>query len=173
MPRTRTTPHVRLAATRDIPALMVIDAEVYRAPLSLDDWIELLTQHAHLMTFVAVVDDTVVGYANYLLTQHAIWLERIAVWSKVRRHGLGRALLGKLERRVQHGKRDKCSTLVPETATGTLEFFRACGWRASRIYRPFQPTDGTSSLVEMSYVRRDIGLQVLDSILCGDGKVVR
>lgn len=166
-------PYIRWAILRDIPALMLVDNEAYQHPLIRSDWVELLTKHSHLITLVAEVDGVVLGYANYMITHHALWLERMAVHSSVRRRGIGRELMSRLQRRIDAGRRKRCAVLVTDEASDLLDFFRSCGWKASRMYRPMQPCDGTASVVEFSYHARDVGALVIDSILNGSAKVVR
>ena len=173
MSTTHATLHIRWAVLRDIPALMTIDLDAYKCPLRQTEWREMLLEHSHLVTLVAEQDGTVLGFTNYLLAREAIWVERIAVHTLVRRQGIGRAMLAQIQRRVDKGRRRYAGLLISDDTPDVADFVRACGWKAHRIYRPAEPCDGTSCVTAYQYARRDMAREVLDSILQRDGRVVR
>jgi ribosomal-protein-alanine N-acetyltransferase len=84
---------------------------------------------------VEMPDYSIAGYIIYTLEKRHISIVRMAIRPDVRRQGLGRMVLAKIDHKILQQRRDSASFLVHEADLSAHLFLKACGWMAESISR--------------------------------------
>lgn len=121
--------HVRWAVNRDVERIREIDTacldgQLLAAGRTLRDVGRLR------VTFVAAVDDQVVGYMLYELNRKRIRLMRIAVDPAWRSRGVGTTMLDRVKSKLHSLGRDRIHVEVPVDNIEALQFFLAQGFES-------------------------------------------
>lgn len=140
---------VRLAALRDMPAVLEIEASSFEFPWTEDDFGRCLRQR-NCIGMVAESDGRVVGYMIYELQSQQLHLLNFAVHPSERRRGVGRQMIEKLVGKLSPTNRNRMFLEVREKNLPAQQFFRSMGFRARAVLREFyvDPPDESAYLME-------------------------
>ena len=135
---------VRWQVRRDLAEILAIEATLPR-PVG---EAEILAWSTRRDTIALVVEqnEQVIGHAAYELHADHLRLLHLAVHPECRRNGAGMALADKLLSKLGSHRRDRVVVDVPEHDLGTLLFFKAAGWIASRVLRGADEATGADMI---------------------------
>ena len=131
--------HIRWLISRDLPAVLAIDAASFDRPWSENRFLRHLHQR-NCIGMVAVVprveaDEEIVGFMVFTLEHDSIDLRRLAVHPSWRRESVGRQLVAKLVGKLSEHRRPLLATVVREGNLAAQLWLRACGLRACEVVR--------------------------------------
>ena len=118
----------------DVLAVHEIEKMSFNYPWTVGDFIRC-GRKIHYISVVAEIADEVVGYMIYDVHKHFLDLLNFAVHPDVRRCGIGQMMIGKIKDRLSKGPRDRVLMEISETNLHGQLFFRAMGFRATRVVR--------------------------------------
>ena len=126
--------YVRWMNCRDLRNVMQTESEGFSPPWS---EIELLSKlrSRNAIGMVSEVNDQYAGFMIYELHPHRIHLLRLAVPSRMRRIGVGTAMMARLKNKLFAGARNRIVVEVHERNTAAQLFFRHIGFRAISVVR--------------------------------------
>ncbi len=128
--------HIRWMIRRDMPAVLGIENKCFEFAWNEEDFIRCLRQR-NCIGMVAEHDDEVVGFMIYELHKNRLHILNFAVNPEFRRHGVGRAMIGKLVGKLSHERRNRIMLEVRETNLDAQLFFKMLGFRAISVLRDF------------------------------------
>ncbi len=130
------------ATPADNHEIIAIDKSLFGEPLTKEDLEGLYqdnTSTGRCYEIKMVRDyhewNMLVGYILFHVRVGSYYLNRIGVHHEYQRQGIGRMMLKDLARRTKQRKRLRCYTFTTELDLDTLNFFKACGWKAVRLIR--------------------------------------
>ena len=163
-------PHIRWMIRRDMPAVQMIEREAFEFPWSHDDFMRCLRTR-NCIGMVAEHDDEIVGFMIYELHMNRLHILNFAVDAKLRRSGVGSAMIGKLVSKLSPNRRNRMMLEVRETNVAGQLFFKSLGFRAISVLRDFY-NDTTEDAYLMQY--RVLPPVAVDPVLSGmDGPIRR
>lgn len=124
---------VRWFIRRDMPEVLEIEHDSFECPWSEADFLSCVRQR-NCIGMVAEQDNHVVGYVFYELHKSKIVVLNLAVAEKHRRQAIGAALVVKLKAKCSD-KRRRILVDVRESNLSALNFFKACGFIATKVLR--------------------------------------
>ena len=136
----------------DVLAVYAIERMSFNHPWTVGDFIRC-GRERHMISVVAEIADEVVGYMIYDVHKHRLDLLNIAVHPDVRRCGIGQMMIDKIKDRLSKGPRDRVMMEISETNLHGQLFFRAMGFRATRVVRDCFDSGGDAYL--MKYMIQD------------------
>jgi [ribosomal protein S18]-alanine N-acetyltransferase len=128
--------HIRWMIRRDMQAVLAIENQSFEFSWSEDDFIRCLRQR-NCIGMVAEQDEQVVGFMIYELHKNRLHILNFAVAKEMRRHGIGKAMVGKLLSKLSHERRNRIMLEVRETNLDAQLFFKGLGFRAISVLRDF------------------------------------
>lgn len=144
--------HVRWMIRRDLAEAVAISQATDPFPWSDDDFIDKLGQR-NCIGMVAEAGDRVLGYVVYTLHTSYLQIEAIATAPDMQRQGVGRQMMATVLAKIgEERRRQGIRIVVHETGLAAQLFFKACGFKATRIVRnSFFGPDATEDGYEMIY----------------------
>lgn len=124
---------VRWLIRRDLEAVLEIDWLSFEQPLDEVHFIGSM-RHTNIIGLVAERDDAIVGYMIYATWKNRMEVCRMAVHPHYRRHGVGRAMIDRIKKKLSPTRRKCLCALVYEYWLDAQMFFAANGF--------FVPPDG-------------------------------
>lgn len=124
--------HTRWLIRRDMPEVMAIEFDGFEYPWTEREFLVTL-KNRNCIGMVAESCERVVGFMIYELHRPRLHLISLAVAGDVRRRGVGRQLIEKLQAKLPRGDRQRITTEVRETNLAAQLFFRELGFKATDI----------------------------------------
>lgn len=134
MIKTQTKCAVRWMIGRDMPQVLRIEQASFDYPWIEDDFLKALRQR-NCIGMVAEHHDDVIGYMLYELHVGQIRLVNLAVSPAHRRERIGEQLVTKLIGKLHSHRRASMFADVSEYSLSAHLFFRACGFKATKVIR--------------------------------------
>lgn len=159
--------YIRWMIRADMRQVIGIEEACFEFPWS-ERQFETALRARNCVGFVAEHKEHVVGFMVYELHQKHLHLLSMAV-APFQGKGVGTALVGKLISKLEPHKRSHIVTEIRETNLDALNFFKGRGFRATELLRGFYD-DSPEDAIRMEFWVDSVAL---DSVLFGDGKVVR
>jgi len=131
---------IRWMIRRDMQEVVDIESKSSEYPWPEDQFISALRAR-NCIGMVAEVDTTIAGYMVYELLDKTIRLTNFAVHPTYTRHGIGTRMIAKLVNKLSTQRRTNVSLAVRETNLNAQLFFRACGFKATKVLREYFETD--------------------------------
>lgn len=146
MPTAKTQPrktlipvHIRWMIRRDMPEVLAIEDSFGPHAWSEEDFLHVLRQR-NCIGMVAEHRALVVGFMVYELHPNKLQLLDFAVHPFYRRGRVGAQMVEKLVSKLHPNRRNKIMLEVREANLGGQLFFKAMGFRATRVVRNFYET---------------------------------
>ena len=145
-------PHVRWMIRRDMREVVAIETNAFKYPWREHDFIMCLKQRNCIGMVVSESEHTseVLGYMMYELHKTRLQLLSFAVDKDAQRQGYGAAMVQKLVSKLSPYRRTKIVCEVSETNLDAQLFFRAQGFKATRVLKSFYE-DSTEDAYEFEY----------------------
>lgn len=128
--------HIRWAIRRDMPEMLEIDRRSFKHPWDEEEFLRCLRLRDHI-GMVIEVGESVVGFMIYQLCKTRLHVVNFAVHPAWRRRSLGEQMAKRLVGKLQHHRRTRVALDIRETNLVGQLFFRACGFKATRVERAF------------------------------------
>ncbi len=125
--------HIRWMIRRDLTEILQIEETSFVQPWSKADLEAHLKRRDTVIAMVAECGERIVGYYLHELARNKIELLRIAIRKDMRRLGIGSTIMDKLKTKLRVGERDKLTLTVSERNLPAHLFFKATGWRATKV----------------------------------------
>lgn len=135
---------IRYLSEDDYPSVLEIEQQSFREPWLEKDFREFLGGPFNSGHVLRTLAGTVLGFVLSEVSPDGYHLVSLAVRPDCRRHGYGRALVERLQRKCWRNQlRQSVRVEVPESKVPLQLFFRACGFRAIEIARNYfeNPTE--------------------------------
>ena len=132
---------IRWLIRRDLPEVLAIERESFEFPWTEDEFLSFMRQRNQI-GMVAEADHKIVGFKLYSLYTGHLVVETMAVASRARGQGVGRALVAKLADKLSQQRRTHLTARVREANLDAQLFLRATGWQAVGVDR--EPYDDTT-----------------------------
>lgn len=120
---------IREASLSDLDSIYILEKECFINPWKKEDLVYELTTNPINKIFVALVDDKIVGYIDYMITFNSSTISKIAVLKDYRGQGIASSLLNKM------------IDLLPKSGDDIVEFItlevRAKNINAINLYKKF------------------------------------
>jgi ribosomal protein S18 acetylase RimI-like enzyme len=126
---------LRWLITADLPAVLEIAEECLGPEWDGEDFQECF-RSIDTIGKVVEVEGQVVGFLIYQLDRdtHEVVIKTVAVAPEWRRRGVGRGIIGSLDRKLRQGYERICA-MVPESNLPAQLLLRDAGYRAVRVHR--------------------------------------
>ncbi len=145
--RTGTGVHIRWMIRRDMPQVTRAERACFDVSWTEDDFLRCLRQR-NCIGMVAEVNDALAGFMIYELHKTRLHVLNFAVAPGARRRGVGGVMVGKLVYKLTSHRRQKITLAVRERNLPAQMFFRAHGFRATRVL-PNYYADGREDAYQM------------------------
>lgn len=134
---------------RDLPEVLAIEAASFDCPWLEEDFLHVLRQRNCIAMIAEEMkgDYRLLGFMIYLLSPGQIDLLDFAVAPKARRIGVGSAMISKLARKLNPGRRTRIVLETRETNLGAQLFFRQFGFKATEVLRGRYDDTGEDAFV--------------------------
>ena len=120
--------HIRWMIRRDMPEVLAIEQSAFEYPWSEDDFKDAL-RHRNTVSMVAENDHgRIVGLYAYVFTPQRLDVINLAVHSRHRRNGIGRAMLDKLKSKLSREYHNMLIIDVREFNLGGQLFLKSQGF---------------------------------------------
>lgn len=133
--------HIRWMIRRDMPEVMRTERASFEFSWTEDDFLRCLRQR-NCIGMVAEQGDRVAGFMIYELHRTRLHLLNFAVHPGARRTGIGRLMVGKLVYKLTSHRRQKITLAVRERNLAAQMFFRAHGFKATRLLHDYYEDSG-------------------------------
>ena len=137
---------IRWLIRRDLPTILHIENESFSEPWTEEDFIRCLRQR-NCIGMVAEEEDEIKGFMIYELHKDRLHLLSLAVAQASRREGVGAAMVDKLTSKLSFERRNRITLDVRETNLDAQLFFRAQGFRATKVLRGFYDDEDAYAMV--------------------------
>ena len=128
--------YIRWCIRRDMPEVVEMDALNFEFPWSEEDFIRCLRQR-NSIGLVAEYAGRVVGVVIYELHANRVHILNLSVLPAFHGRGVGRALIEKIESKLNPRRRYKAVVEVRDSNLDAQLFFRKVGFRATGILRDY------------------------------------
>lgn len=128
--------HVRWMIRRDMTEVLMIEELGFEFPWSDSDFVGVLRQRNNI-GMIAEHNEQVVGFMVYSLHKTSLHIVNFAVHPSFRMRGVGRQLVAKLVSKLNPHRRVRMMLEVRESNLEAQLFFKACGFKATRVLRDF------------------------------------
>ncbi len=119
-----------------LQSVLHIENESFSEPWTEEEFIRCLRQR-NCIGMVAEEEDEIKGFMIYELHKNRLHLLDFAVAQASRREGVGSAMVDKLTSKLCFERRNRITMHVRETNLAAQVFFRAKGFRATKVDRGF------------------------------------
>lgn len=133
--------HIRWMIRRDMPEVLRIEEISSDYPWCEEDFLRCLRQR-NCIGMVTEKDEKVAGFMIYELHKSKLYILDFAVHPNYRRQGVGRQMVEKLLGKLFDQRRTRLTVNVRETNLDAQFFFKACGFRATDVWRRFHEDSG-------------------------------
>ena len=127
---------IRLMESRDVEAVECLEKQCFSDPWSGKLLLEGLNSKWDTF-WVAVLDDTVIGYSNLRVLSDEGELERIAVAPDHRRLGIGRKLMEAMEDFAAQNQVKAVTLEVRSQNTAALKLYKSYGFEEAGVRRRY------------------------------------
>lgn len=131
-----TSIEIRWMIRRDMSEVLSIENTVFENPWSEEEFVMHLRQR-NAIGLVAFSESSVVGFVIYELHKSYLQVRNFAVSFSAQGQGVGKALITKLTGKLSEQRRTRIITYVRESNLPAHKFFRAVGFRATRVIRDY------------------------------------
>src|SRR4051794_41153845 len=138
--------HIRWMIRRDMPEVLQIEQESFEFAWSEEDFLRCLRQR-NCIGMVAEQGEKVVGFMIYELHKAKLHVLNFAVHPTCRRTGVGRQMVVKLLSKLSNHRRTRITLAVRERNLVAQLFFRAQGFRATRVLRAYYEDSGEDAFL--------------------------
>ena len=143
--------HIRWMIRRDMPEVLQTEQESFEYSWTEEDFLRCLRQR-NCIGMVAEQGEKVVGFMIYELHKSKLHILNFAVLPAYRRSGVGGQMSAKLISKLSSHRRTRITLAVRETNLSAQFFFRAQGFRATRVLRAFYEDSGEDAfLMQFSF----------------------
>jgi ribosomal protein S18 acetylase RimI-like enzyme len=132
--RTRMQIGVRHTKPSDKVEIVDIERRSTNDPWSAADYIRASNQRS-AVGYSAIRGERVVGFCLVNLTRDVVEIQRLTVDSEFFRHGVGTALVKKIQSKLHHDRRRVASIEIRETNVAFQLFLRKMGFKAVKVIR--------------------------------------
>jgi len=146
---TRTSFFVR----KHLPEVLRIETEQFEFPWDEEMFVDLMKCN-RTIGMVAEREGKVVGYVVYELHRKHMEILNLAVDPDTLRSGVGSVIVQKLVGKLQPQRRNRICTFVRETNLQAQQFFRAVGFRATRVHHDYYTDGKHEDAYQMDFVLR-------------------
>lgn len=151
--------NIRWLIRADMPEVLAIEQESFEFPWREADFMNCLRQRNCIAMVAEWIDgktkwDRVAGFVIYELHKTRLHVLNLAVAGDLRRRGVGRALVEKLQGKLNAAHRTKLQLEVRERNKDAQLFFRAHGFRAVKTLRNYYEDSDEDAYVFEYDVRR-------------------
>ena len=161
--RSGTGVHIRWMIRRDMPEVMRTERASFEYAWTEDDFLRCLRQR-NCIGMVAEQGETIHGFMIYELHRTRLHVLNFAVHPSVRRSGIGGMMVGKLIYKLVSHRRQKITLAVRERNLAAQMFFRAHGFKATRLLRNYDEDSGEDAYQMELHAPED---EWLDGLLVG------
>jgi len=140
-PLAQTRVHIRWMIRRDMPEVLAIEHASFEYPWCEEEFLRVLRQR-NCIGMVAELGERIVGFMIYELHRNKIHVLNFATHPELRRHGVGRQMVGKLTGKLSSQRRNRIALFVRETNLPAQFFFRVVGFRAAEVVREHYQDSG-------------------------------
>ena len=138
--------HIRWMIRRDMPEVLEAEQQSFEFPWSEEDFLRCLRQR-NCIGMVAEHGEKVVGFMIYELHKAKLHILNFAVHPTWRRQGVGAQMVAKLISKLSNHRRTRITLEVRETNLQAQLFFRAQGFRATRVLSGYYEDTGEDAFV--------------------------
>ena len=150
--------HLRWMIQRDVPSVMQIEEDCFEFPWTEGVLFQQLRQ-PNCIGMVAELGEVVCGFMIYEIHPSHIHVINFCVGKDYQRQHIGQMMVEKLIGKLSEGRRSRLYCEIRETNINALDFFKAQGFRSSRIRRGVY-VETNEDAIEMVY-RLHIGANEL------------
>jgi [ribosomal protein S18]-alanine N-acetyltransferase len=142
---------IRWMIRRDLDTgeVLQIEKDCFQFAWTKDEFIRALRQR-ECIGMVAELNDEIVGYMIYELHKNRIHVINFAVSPKYQWSGVGSQMVEMLNGKLVYQRRNRIAADVRETNLTALNFFKACGFRATGLIKEFYE-DSPEDAITMVY----------------------
>jgi ribosomal-protein-alanine N-acetyltransferase len=155
--------HIRWMIRRDMPEVLQTEQESFEYAWAEEDFLRCLRQR-NCIGMVAEQGERVVGFMIYELHKNRLHILNFAVHPHFRRFGIGSQMVSKLIGKLSSHRRTRITLEVRETNLSAQLFFRAQGFKATRVLRTFYEDSGEDAFL-MQYRLADDLSDDLDEVI--------
>ena len=138
--------HIRWMIRRDMPEVLQTEQESFDYSWTEEDFLRCLRQR-NCIGMVAEHGEKVVGFMIYELHKSKLHILNFAVHPISRRTGVGSQMVAKLISKLSSHRRTRITLAVRETNLTAQLFFRAQGFRATRVLRAYYEDSGEDAFL--------------------------
>ena len=138
--------HVRWMIRRDMPEVLGIEHASFEFPWCEEEFLRVLRQR-NCIGMVAEQGEKVVGFMIYELHKSKLNILNFAVSPTYRKGGIGAQMIAKLVSKLSSHRRTRITLEVRETNLVAQLFFRAQGFRATRVLRNYYEDSGEDAFM--------------------------
>jgi ribosomal-protein-alanine N-acetyltransferase len=138
--------HIRWMIRRDMPEVLRTEQDSFEYSWAEEDFLRCLRQR-NCIGMVAEQGERVVGFMIYELHKNRLHILNFAVHPYFRRFGVGTQMVGKLIGKLSSHRRTRITLEVRETNLAAQLFFRAQGFKATRVLRTFYEDSGEDAFL--------------------------
>jgi ribosomal-protein-alanine N-acetyltransferase len=138
--------HIRWMIRRDMPEVLQTEQESFEYSWTEEDFLRCLRQR-NCIGMVAEHGERVVGFMIYELHKSKLHILNFAVHPRSRRTGVGSQMVAKLISKLSSHRRTRITLAVRETNLPAQLFFRAQGFRATRVLRAYYEDSGEDAFL--------------------------
>jgi ribosomal-protein-alanine N-acetyltransferase len=131
---------------RDMPEVLQTEQESFDYSWTEEDFLRCLRQR-NCIGMVAEHGEKVVGFMIYELHKSKLHILNFAVHPHSRRTGVGGQMVAKLISKLSSHRRTRITLAVRETNLPAQLFFRAQGFRATRVLRAYYEDSGEDAFL--------------------------
>jgi [ribosomal protein S18]-alanine N-acetyltransferase len=138
--------HIRWMIRRDMPEVLQTEQESFEYSWTEEDFLRCLRQR-NCIGMVAENGEKVVGFMIYELHKSKLHILNFAVHPRCRRTSVGSQMVAKLISKLSSHRRTRVTLVVRETNLVAQLFFRAQGFRATRVLRSYYEDSGEDAFL--------------------------
>ena len=150
--------HIRWMIRRDMAEVIRTELDSFEFSWTEEDFLKCLRQR-NCIGMVAEYEERVVGFMIYELHKSKLHVMNFAVHPDCRRNGIGRQMVTKLLGKLSSHRRTKITLAIRETNLGAQLFFKAVGFRASKVMRKYYEDSGEDAFLMHFRLSGDIGCE--------------
>ena len=155
--------HIRWMIRRDMPEVLQTEQQSFEFAWTEEDFLRCLRQR-NCIGMVAEQGEKVVGFMIYELHKAKLHILNFAVNPSWRRGGVGGQMVAKLISKLSSHRRTRITLEVRETNLAAQLFFRAVGFKASRVLRSFYEDSGEDAFLMQYRLTDDVGEEVEETV---------
>jgi ribosomal-protein-alanine N-acetyltransferase len=155
--------HIRWMIRRDMPEVLQAEQESFEYAWTEEDFLRCLRQR-NCIGMVAEQSEKVVGFMIYELHKSKLHILNFAVSPAYRRLGVGAQMVAKLISKLSSHRRTRITLEVRETNLAAQLFFRAQGFKATRVLRAYYEDSGEDAFQMQYRLADDTGDDAEESV---------